>query len=108
MNTKTTLTIITMTAVMALAGCANSSGPHGEHNEKWYEQHTAARFAEDKWCGKRHFSVQTHGACGNAASANSEVQQVEMSAAIAAHQFYPDGSPRLLEYKANGSPRAHY
>ena len=58
MNTKLT-GIATIATVLALAGCAHS-GPHGGHSEKWYEQHTAARHVENKWCAGQSFSTQVH------------------------------------------------
>lgn len=58
MNAK--LTGIAMTAiVLCLAGCAHS-GPHGGHSEKWYERHTAAMNAENKWCAAQSISTQMH------------------------------------------------
>ena len=58
MHAKLT-SIATIITVLALAGCAHS-GPHGGHSEKWYEQHTAARRMENKWCAGQSFSTQVH------------------------------------------------
>jgi len=44
--------------ILALAGCANNNGPYGGHNQKWYEQHTSARHAENKWCGDQSLATQ--------------------------------------------------
>lgn len=72
MNTKLTSIAIIVT-VLALAGCAHN-GPHGGHSEKWYEQHTAARHVENKWCAGQSISVQVHSkSCGRSGQAESVV-----------------------------------
>ena len=72
MNTKIAGIAIFIT-VLALAGCADN-GPHGGHSEKWYEQHTAARHAENKWCAGQSISTQVHSeSCERAGQAETAV-----------------------------------
>lgn len=72
MNMKTIITAVTMISAIALAGCANSDGPHSGHTEKWYEQHTKAREAEIGWCrSTKSTRAQDRGAsCQRAMSAS--------------------------------------
>ena len=68
--------VLCFTGAVFLSGCSSNNGPHGGHTTKWYEQHTAARRAENHWCGSQSDSTRMHSkSCARSSGASFEVQQ---------------------------------
>ena len=70
--------LLCFTVVALLAGCSSNDGPHGGHTTKWYEQHTAARRAENHWCGSQSLSTQMHSkSCARVGDAGGAILQCQ-------------------------------
>ena len=78
MPKKKIIQVLCFAGAVFLAGCSSSNGPHGGHTTKWYEQHTAARRAENHWCGSQSDSTQMHSkSCARVADAAGDIVQCQ-------------------------------
>ena len=98
MNTKTLLTSLALTALLAACGTGSTTpttGPYGDKDSAWFQTHQLERQVQVNWCnlqaGQGVLTGLTRQVCGvayNSPSKADAVTKIKADQKAAATQFY--------------------